>query len=374
MSMASTSPHIPAVSLSRPFSPVNCFLLLFNTLFIALFRCLRRYFRACRLFNLVHISRKRGAVLIYGTHSRNGFKSRASFAMLGVVTYLYASALTMWALNTSLVFRYIHILFMDSSGTPLEDRDLSPTFPLGYTQELLYILNMIVGDSVVVWRVWVLFPRRRWVVLIPSFMLLLSFVCGVLFLVSYMMVVRNGATDGWVLVFNERGLFMSWVFSLATNALCTTIIGIKAWHHRRTVRILSTSRRMTTERILSLLVECGFIYCLFWLTQLVQLFTDFSESTVYVQQVLGDLGDQVSGMYPTLIIVIVNFRRTVWDNDSTLNTDQRNYRTKNRISDLPWAPARGVSASAPTAVDSVHGAEELKMIRTGDGTDVSSLV
>ncbi|KAJ6558038.1 hypothetical protein B0H19DRAFT_1149571 [Mycena capillaripes] len=331
------------------------------------------------LFSYMLCSGLYGVIFALAVYSifRNGFKSRASVAMLGIVIYLYASALTMWALNTTVVFRYIHILFMDISGTPISDIGLlqtfsSPTFLPAYTHELLYMLNMIVGDSVVVWRVWVLFPRRRWVVLIPSFMLLLSFFCGAVFLVAYMMVVRNGAA-GWMAVFHDSGLFISWIFSLATNVSCTIILGIKAWHHRRMVRTLCTSRRMATEKVLSLLVECGFIYCLFWLTQLVQFFTFFTASTatLYAQQVLGDLGDQVSGMYPTLIIVIVNFRRTIWDDESSLNTDQRKHQTKNTVSEFRWASPSEISGSTPMADNSVNGVEE-KMISPGDGKEVPS--
>ncbi|KAJ6558042.1 hypothetical protein B0H19DRAFT_126584 [Mycena capillaripes] len=295
---------------------------------------------------------------------RKGFKSRVSFVMLGVVTYLYASALTMWALDITVVFGYIHFLFMDPPGTPLADRVSSPILmpPFGI-KETLYMLNMIVGDSVVIWRVWVLFPRRRWVVLIPSVMLLISFVCGVLYLASHM-AVRDGPTDGRMKIFDDSGLFMSWVFSLVTNVSCTIIIGIKAWHHRRMMRTLCTSRRMATEKVLSLLVECGFIYCLFWLTQIVQIFTDLSgETMLNPLAVLGDFGDQVSGMYPTLIIVIANFHRTIWDDESSLNTGQSKNQTKNTVSELRWAAPSEISGSSP-------GVEEV--ISTGDGKEVPS--
>jgi hypothetical protein len=52
---------------------------------------------------------------------------------------------------------------------------------------------------------------------------------------------------------------------------------------------------------------------------------------MYAYDVLSPMGNQISGMYPTVIIVIVNFRRTFWEegttrtgNDISLNTLQWN--------------------------------------------------
>jgi len=83
------------------------------------------------------------------------------------------------------------------------------------------------------------------------------------------------------------------------------------------MRTMYATRKLATERIMSLLVESGFIYCLFWLTQLV-IFNKFPVSPAgsYAFDVLSSFGDQVSGMYPTLIIVIVNFQRTIWDEEA----------------------------------------------------------
>ncbi|KAF7321221.1 hypothetical protein HMN09_00211100 [Mycena chlorophos] len=117
---------------------------------------------------------------------------------------------------------------------------------------------------------------------------------------------------------------ISWAISLGTNAACTLLIGFKAWNHRRIMKDalgdlkpVRDPSRMSVDRTLSLLVESGFIYCLFWLTQVI-LFVPVGphgspESLAY--EVLGALGDQLSGLYPTLIILIVNARRTVWDSD-----------------------------------------------------------
>ncbi|KAJ7641833.1 hypothetical protein FB45DRAFT_1054244 [Roridomyces roridus] len=102
------------------------------------------------------------------------------------------------------------------------------------------------------------------------------------------------------------------VGALGTNATCTLLIGLRAWQHRRITSSLNiiesengSRRQISTNRILSLLVESGFIYCLFWLTQLI-LFVpvDRTAPVYYLYDVFSGMGDQISGMYPTLIIVI----------------------------------------------------------------------
>ncbi|KAJ7123681.1 hypothetical protein C8R44DRAFT_980947 [Mycena epipterygia] len=77
---------------------------------------------------------------------------------------------------------------------------------------------------------------------------------------------------------------MSWAFPLGTNASYTILIRYKAWdrHHRKIkeLNILGNPRRLSTDKLLSILVESGFIYCLFWLTQLILFFEISRDSPV----------------------------------------------------------------------------------------------
>ncbi|KAJ6578669.1 hypothetical protein DFH09DRAFT_858162, partial [Mycena vulgaris] len=184
--------------------------------------------------------------------------------------------------------------------------------------EALFMFNMVVGDSVVIWRAWVLYQRMLWVVSIPCIMLVMSFIFAVVDVTcltgagwSHQSALAGG---GPVCAHAE---LMSWAFSFVTNASCTILIGYKACtrQHRRSTRaleIVGDKRRMSADKILSILVESGFVYCLFWLTQLI-LFFEVSRETpiIYVYEVFSGMGDQISGMYPTLIIVIVNFHQTI---------------------------------------------------------------
>ncbi|KAF7369769.1 hypothetical protein MVEN_00309000 [Mycena venus] len=60
---------------------------------------------------------------------------------------------------------------------------------------------------------------------------------------------------------------------------------------------------MSADKVLSVLVESGFIYCLLWLTQIMN-FVNYSRNTptIYIDWLAQGIGNQISGMYPTLII------------------------------------------------------------------------
>ncbi|KAJ7703951.1 hypothetical protein B0H17DRAFT_1003217 [Mycena rosella] len=292
--------------------------------------------------------------------------------MLCVVVYLYATSLTLWALNVTFWFKNAHAFFMDYPSMPLPDRKAQANLNvmmLGTPMEALFMFNMVVGDSVVIWRAWVLYQRTLWVVSIPCLALLMSFIFTVVDITCL-----TGA--GWG---NQSAIagggpvcahaeLTSWAFSFVTNATCTILIGFKAWRHRRTMKSLNTlenNRRMSTHKLLSVLVESGFIYCLFWLTQLI-LFIDVSRDKpiIYVYQLFAGMGDQISGMYPTLIIVIVNFHQTIWEPDSSLPPP-------GAVSSVQWSSGSKRSGPATTffsqrGIDVHLGADSNGEITMGD--------
>jgi len=276
---------------------------------------------------------------------RKGLKSRSSIVMLCVVVYLYASSLTLWALNVTDLFINTHSLLMNYPNMPIQDRIAQAhidTGPLGTPMEALFMFNMVIGDSVVIWRAWVLYQRTLWVVSIPCIMLLMSFVFSV---IDTVCLTEAGWSDKSAIAGGggvcDHAELMSWAFSLITNVTCTTLIGFKAWQHRKATRALNIAvnpRRMSGDRILSILVESGFIYCLFWLTQLI-LFFDISRESplIYVYLLFAGMGDQISGLYPTLIIVIVNLHHTIWEEPSTFSLTSNTGGGAVNTSSVQWA-------------------------------------
>ncbi|KAF7321223.1 hypothetical protein HMN09_00211300 [Mycena chlorophos] len=112
-------------------------------------------------------------VTVYSILRRSrGIRSRSSLVMLCAISYLYAASVTLWALNFSWVFLFVHNLFEKTydPGTSLAARleiAHSVVEQFGTPEEALFLFNMLVGDSVVIWRVWVLYPRQFWAPAIP---------------------------------------------------------------------------------------------------------------------------------------------------------------------------------------------------------------
>jgi hypothetical protein len=193
--------------------------------------------------------------------------------MLFVVVYLYASSLTLWALNITWWFKKTHILLMDYPDMSLPDRRIQANenvvgLKMGIAMEALFMFNvrarlrcfvsvadamritkMIVGDSVVIWRAWVLYPNHIWAVCIPCLMLTMSFgkfasshiqhnlptlsFCSVFSVIDITCLTGAGwssltaIADGGPVC--KRAELIAWAFSFVTNASCTILIGLRAW-------------------------------------------------------------------------------------------------------------------------------------------------
>ncbi|KAF7358081.1 hypothetical protein MVEN_00855900 [Mycena venus] len=253
---------------------------------------------------------------------RKGLRSWASIIMLLVVVYLYVASAAQWAMNVWVTFEKIQGLLM-ASDVPFQDRAKVASvkvFKVVGIQEAIYDFNMVVGDSVVVWRTWAVYQdrvqHRILVFLLPGVLLLLTFVYSVIDTVCS----NYDGTAPLPGVCSKAGM-IGWALSAATNIICTIFIGLKARRHRKVTQSLGKPSRMSGEKILSILFDSGFIYSLLWVSQVISFVAEdhitLTSPAVYLWGVIGAMGNQVAGIYPTLIIVIVNLRRTIWEDEGS---------------------------------------------------------
>ncbi|KAF8184559.1 hypothetical protein K438DRAFT_1937244 [Mycena galopus ATCC 62051] len=256
------------------------------------------------------------ALAVYSIAQR-GVRSRRAIIMSVVVGYLYATSVIAWALDCYMTFKNIHSLFM-TTEIPLLDRADLADDTLGKfvgVQEMLFVFNAIVADAVVIWRTWAVYQGWIPAIVAPCILLLAAFVFA---LIDVTFSLYQGATPlPGVATMYTKSQILVWAFSLATNVLCTLLIGFKAWRHRKMMKDLSLGVKyhgMSTENVLSLLVESGFIYSFLWATQIIG-YLDFGPDSPwnFISVVVVRIGRQITGMYPTIIIVIVNFKRTIWE-------------------------------------------------------------
>ncbi|KAF7369837.1 hypothetical protein MSAN_00612700 [Mycena sanguinolenta] len=174
----------------------------------------------------------------------------------------------------------------------------------------------------------------------PSALLLMSCIFALIDITCTAYQYRSGGVDS--LPGREAACvnpaLISWACSLATNIICTLLIGLKAWQHRKIVRDLCypvNRRGLSSEKIFFFLIESGSLYGLLWVKEksanLLLIMVHISGySLYYVPKLSPDfarvilldgfskpMSNQLVGMYPTLIILIVNFRFTIWEEDES---------------------------------------------------------
>ncbi|KAJ7835452.1 hypothetical protein B0H14DRAFT_3871062 [Mycena olivaceomarginata] len=263
---------------------------------------------------------------------RKGLQSRGRVIMLIVVVYLYVASLVQFALDFYSAFNHIHSLLM-VPDTPIPDRaDLAEANVAEvwtYLQALL-VFNMMISDAVVMWRTWIVYQGRILAISIPCILLLASFVFTLVDIICY---THHGSLPGGEKICPKAAI-LGWALSVGTNVICTILVGFKVWRHRKRTRELNlpgNPHRIATERIILTFVDSGFIYGLLWLTQVIA-FVKFTRDSPwqYVYEVLVSMGDQITGMYPTLVIVVVNFQPPIWEENRFAISNDASF------TPLPW--------------------------------------
>ncbi|KAI0690131.1 hypothetical protein C8T65DRAFT_745924 [Cerioporus squamosus] len=178
-------------------------------------------------------------------------------------------------------------------------------------------VNVVIGDSVVWWRAWVLWPGSWAIRSVCIIMMLLTSIMGIMDThdacdTSAARYYYHETLTFGTLFSNDLWGVVTALSSLLTNIIATTFIAYRAWEHRRTIMsyLRRSSRRTQVERTLALLVESGLLYCALWVLivtyELGSMFvwyttTTFENGFYYVMEGCIVL---LIGMYPTLIIIL----------------------------------------------------------------------
>ncbi|ETW82539.1 hypothetical protein HETIRDRAFT_426177 [Heterobasidion irregulare TC 32-1] len=261
---------------------------------------------------------------------RRGLTSKPVLGMLVVTLVMFALSSALWVITLALRVRRTHLELVANSSEALEDRisDANEaTKTIKWLVDILFSFEFVLGDIVVIWRAWTLWQGNWKIMLTPIALLVGSVVAAFIFFGCIV-------SSDFPLDVDEPNLcnnaeIASWAMSMATNAAATILIAYRTWQHRQSIKkILGSTDKVTgAERILWLLVESGLIYFVLWVPQVV----GFSPAAYTVpsarlaEDILNDIGNQIVGLYPTMIVVLVNLNRSVWD--STEFSHQVNHST-----------------------------------------------
>ncbi|KAJ7592244.1 hypothetical protein C8J56DRAFT_1046613 [Mycena floridula] len=247
------------------------------------------------------------------------YKLLTNKARLAARHILIAAAISMFVASTiqtfiSLAF-YLIELPIFGFDPPNVERSLINMDILSNTMARL---NYLIGDSIVVWRAWVLWTNHPRVHMLLCICLICTFVgttvdfsFTILFHLSQFSDTPRFPPTGLRTLILILPLFL-------TNFTSTVLIAYKVWEYKVEIKQnlgLSHNKRTKVERVLILLTESGSIYCLLWLSMLVfALKSSAVESLSYalMAAILPPLT-----IYPIIIILLLALEK---DNlESTVN-------------------------------------------------------
>ncbi|EIM91593.1 uncharacterized protein STEHIDRAFT_153223 [Stereum hirsutum FP-91666 SS1] len=227
-----------------------------------------------------------------------GLKSRVNAIMFLATLLMFTVSIAHWVLT--LVF------FMDTMLASI--LSCSPkTGPVRdfVAREWLPLINILLTDAIVLWRTWVVLGHKSKLFLVVGYSIVLA--CIVITL---------------ALKFTDYAMFAC---TIAINLCSTIIMGYKTWSHRRMMKKndLLAVNATAVQMALILLVESGALYCVLWILTMSLLLTGMENGFLIMASILVP----VSGIYPTIIIVLVCLQKAHHD---TLNLDRRDSSTSPR--------------------------------------------
>ncbi|KAF9461153.1 hypothetical protein BDZ94DRAFT_854142 [Collybia nuda] len=211
--------------------------------------------------------------------------------LLGVVIWILSTQSTprahkiLFAASISMfVISVVHLgLFMQDVS--------SVNIPVGnfQAQIILSTFQFIIGDLVLIWRVWIIWGRNYWIASGPL----------------AIMIAAAGLTFNLATGTETRSFYTAAPVALivANTSICTLLIAGRIWYMRYQIRKFGgLSGGRSYMGALSIIIESGALYAL---SQLCGLILDHVKSPGLV--VMLNLEIPLIGILPTLIIVLVHF-------------------------------------------------------------------
>ncbi|KAI0705228.1 hypothetical protein BC835DRAFT_562466 [Cytidiella melzeri] len=222
---------------------------------------------------------------------------------------LFAQTLLMFGISTShavLIIDYNITIFLFHNAAV--EGDVIPSVDPRYLAFIIMLLlNCIIGDLVVIWRVWAIWGRSKKAIAVPVLSWLASIVA---FIGSGRDLASGGLSTG-------NGLELSpWVatfmgFTLLTNVTAVSAVSYRYLIHRK--EVMATLGKGGTESnvagILVLCIESGALYCITWAV-VIAAYVKGSQS---MDVLLFATVAQLTAIYPTLIVVLVCLKLTQRD-------------------------------------------------------------
>ncbi|KAH9954813.1 hypothetical protein BGW80DRAFT_390077 [Lactifluus volemus] len=209
-------------------------------------------------------------------------------------------------------------------------------------------INYILSDGIVLWRAWLLWDRRVVMLILPFLFLVCTLVFTIVDLIYQsddlithsMRHANTSRAFGWAIL----GL------TVGTNLWATSLMFIRAWQHRRFLRSVldKETAKSKAEKSLAFLVESGAIYLCIW----VAFITILACRVSWVGVVDFSL-NQLVGIYPTAIVVVITMRMSATDILSRPGSESCPYSMP--IVFIPRSPTSQISEAGSNYSDTENG-------------------
>ncbi|VDB85183.1 unnamed protein product [Peniophora sp. CBMAI 1063] len=260
------------------------------------------------------------AAYIVVRRSCSHWRSRFDLIIPAMVSLMYTLSLIHWAIALR-CFTVLPKYAM--SGAPLSFQ----THIKGLDISLLIVfsLNAVMSDSIVLWRMCVVWERTSSVRMIGAVLLIATLglnIANIVVLHRIMVYTRwfprNSRDSEIITTYGLTPVGLAAAFlSLATNLFATVLVGTKAWIHRRQVshQFGPKTRRTLAGRVMELLVESGVVYTAIWLLYCISFFRQITTQTVFgpdsneslvtaVDHLDGAMA-QLTSIYPLAVFILI---------------------------------------------------------------------
>ncbi|ETW82592.1 hypothetical protein HETIRDRAFT_458434 [Heterobasidion irregulare TC 32-1] len=253
-------------------------------------------------------------VILFSTHVllREKPRTRVKVVMLVTSLCMFAISSAVWTLSLVNLIKIIKNVGSPDPVTSLDrafDALNNAGNPLYESIEIIYSINPILADGVIIWRACVLWQGNKSALIVVSCFLIAGY--AVALFISVGCAVKGIALDN---VFCGDMQIVGLVMFLSTNVATTFSIMFTAWRQRRFIvaSLGRSAKRTHAENILVLLIESGALYCLICV---VFIFCEFIRlpGNIFVIQWSWPIMTHISGIYPTIILLLVALKKTVWD-------------------------------------------------------------
>ncbi|KAF9256467.1 hypothetical protein L218DRAFT_1081347 [Marasmius fiardii PR-910] len=242
-----------------------------------------------------------------------GLASRTSKIMLTITLILYGLSTWDWAIDVLLLRDELKVLLPGDLVQPPPDHRhrVQVNSALRISQAITNNISSMVSDSVVVWRVYVVYGGNKRVLAIGIALLTALFSSLLLCNLTQIGIGFPSVVNLHLLAPGELAIdITALILSALVNIWATAMIAYQAWRCRRNIRryLKDTTRRSFAESILILFTETGTVYTSLWILKNIIIIPQVMDTsyTIYASVIMY----QMTGMYPTVLIILVALHKS----------------------------------------------------------------